>query len=265
MYKNKKIALGITSSKRLSILLRVLEAFSIFCKDLEIIDKVIFFDDSSTDADKQIMNETLYESFGKDRCIITHFYHYSFTDTYRHSRILNMMREKLKENSIDFLFLLEDDYLFVDFFSIGETVDLLEQYPEYGYAGFAQSYKKFPPHIKPREIGDYWEWYYDPNQPINCNLFNDRTSAIQTLIPDLWLTYINWPSFSLRPGTHHVERLLSVGEFSTTYDREDGMRTELEFSIRWSKKFKSLFHKRFHVFNLGWDSSNSAYTLNASE
>ena len=83
-------------------------------------------------------------------------------------------------------------------------------------------------------------------------------------MPDLWMTYINWPSFTLRPGTHHVERFLSIGEFSTTYDR-DNMRTELEFAIRWSEKYKSLFHKRFHIVNLGFDSSTSAYNLNNCE
>lgn len=264
MYNNKNVSLAITSCKRLHMLRRVLKAFKVFCEDLNIIDNIIFFDDSSTDMDKVQMKILLDELFPEQNKIVTHFYKESFNDTYRHARILNNLREKLQETKSDYLFLLEDDYLFVDFFRISENIDLLEQYPEYGYAGFAQSYKKFPEHIKPKEIGDYWEWYYDPNQPINCNLFLDESAAIQQLIPDLWMTYINWPSFTLRPGTHHVERFLSIGEFSTDYDR-DNMRTELEFAIRWSKKYKSLFHKRFHIINLGFDSSASAYNLNNCE
>lgn len=264
MYKNKKISLAVTSCKRLHLLRRVLKAFHVFCKDLEIIDSVIFFDDSSSEQDKKEMEILLEELFPKQDRIFINLYPNSFNDTYRHARILNLLREKLKETNSDYFFLLEDDYLFVDFFRIGENIDLLEEYSEYGYAGFAQSYKKFPDHIKPTEIGDYWEWFYDPNQKINCNLFMDETSAIQNLIPDLWMTYINWPSFSLRPGTHHVERFLGIGEFSTDYDREN-MRTELEFAIRWSQKYKSLVHKRFHIINLGFDSSTSAYNLNKSE
>lgn len=264
MYNNKKVTLAVTSCKRLHMLSRVLKAFTVFCEDLDIIDDVIFFDDSSTDADKRKMEILLDELFPAQNKIVTHFYKESFDDTYRHARILNNLRLKLEETKSDYLFLLEDDYLFVDFFKIFENIDLLERHPEYGYAGFAQSYKKFPEHIKPREIDDYWEWYYDPNQPINCNLFMDESSAIQQLMPDLWMTYINWPSFTLRPGTHHVERLLSVGEFSTNYNR-DNMRTELEFAIRWSKKYKSLFHKRFHIVNLGFDAATSAYNLNNCE
>ncbi len=264
MYQNKRIALAVTSCKRLHFLRRVLQAFSVFCSDLEIIDTVIFFDDSSEHSEKIEMERILGEIFPTKKKIVTHLYPDSFEDSYRHSRILNLLREELQKNSINYFFLLEDDYLFVDFFSIKETIDLLEKREEYGYAGFAQAFKKFPDHIKPKEVGDYWEWYYDPNLPINCNLFMDETSAIQNLIPDLWMTYINWPSFTLRPGTHNVQRFLSIGEFSTNYDRSN-MRTELDFAIRWSKKYKSLFHKRFHVINLGFDSSTSSYTINKSE
>ena len=264
MYGNKKISLAITSCKRLHLLSRVLKAFTVFCEDMTIIDNVIFFDDSSTEDDKLKMGVLLSELFPAQNRIITHFYKDSFNDTYRHARILNNLREKLIETNTEYFFLLEDDYLFVDFFRISENINLLEEYPEYGYAGFAQSFKKFPDHIKPKQIGEYWEWYYDKNQALNCNLFLDESSAIQQIIPDIWMTYINWPSFTLRPGTHHVERFLSIGEFSTTYDR-DNMRTELEFAIRWSEKYKSLFHKRFHIINLGFDSSTSAYNLNNCE
>jgi len=264
MYNDKKISLAITSCKRLHLLRRVLKAFTVFCEDSHIIDNVIFFDDSSTDSDKREMEIILEELFPEQNRIITHFYKESFSDTYRHSRILNNLREKLIETRSDYFFLLEDDYLFVDFFRISENIDLMEKYPEYGYAGFAQSFKKFPDHIKPKEIEGYWEWYYDETQPINCNLFMDESSAIQQILPDLWMTYINWPSFTLRPGTHHVQRFLSIGEFSTDYDR-DNMRTELDFAIRWSKKYKSLFHKRFHIVNLGFDQTTSAYNLNGCE
>ena len=85
--------------------------------------------------------------FPNQNRIITHFYPDSFSDTYRHARILNNLREKLTETRSDYFFLLEDDYLFVDFFRISENIDLLEEYPEYGYAGFAQSFKKFQDYV----------------------------------------------------------------------------------------------------------------------
>ena len=61
-----------------------------------------------------------------------------------------------------------------------------------------------------------------------------------------------------------AQQIGQTGEFSTDYDRET-MRVELEFAIRWSKKFRALNHKRFHIINLGFDQSMSAYNLNGCE
>ena len=264
MYKNKTISLSITSCKRLHLLSRVLEAFTIFCEDIEVIDNIIFIDDSSTDEDKLIMETLLDKFFPNKTKVIKHFYKNSFPDDYRHSRVLNYWRDELINTESDYCFHLEDDYLFVDFFNISQTVDILEEYPEYGLVSFSQSFKKFPNHIIPKTIGDYWEWYYDESLPLNCNLFMDDVTAIQTLIEGAWRTYINWPSFSLRPSLHNTKKLLSIGEFSTSYDT-DTMRTELEFALRWSKKFKALCHKRFHIINLAIDLENSSYTINNSK
>ena len=263
MYNNKKISLTITSSKRFELLQMTIRGFVTFCNDLDIIDNIIFFDDSSSDMDKINMDRILRDKFPNKNIISTHFYKDSFEDGYRHSRILNEMRKKLIETETDYFFMLEDDYLFVNHFNIKETIDILENNEEYGYVGFSQSYKNFPPEIQPKIIGDFWEWYYDDEKPINEHLFLDEVSATQTMIPNIWMMYTNWPSFSLRPGINHTERFLSIGEFSTDYDTNE-MRTELEFAIRWSKKYKSLCHKNFHIINLAWDSTNSSYTLNNS-
>lgn len=263
MYKNKIVSLTITSSKRLELLSMTIRGFVTFCKDLDIFDNIIFFDDSSSEYDKLKMEELLNSTFPNKNIITTHFYSNSFTDGYRHSRILNEMRKKLIETNTDYFFMLEDDYLFVNHFSLIKPIDLLENNDQYGYIGFSQSLKNFPSDISPKEIDDYWEWYYDPTRPINDHLFEDEVSAVQTMIPKLWMMYTNWPSFSLRPGIHHTKRFLSIGEFSTSYNTDE-MRTELEFAIRWSEKYKSLCHKNFHIINLAWDSNKSAYNLNNS-
>jgi len=263
MYNNKIVSLSITSSKRYELLQMTIRAFVTFCEDLNIIDNVIFFDDSSSEIDKINMEGLLKDKFPNKNILITHFYENSFQDGYRHSRILNEMRQKLIETDTDYFFMLEDDYLFVNHFTIKEPIDLLEKHEDYGYVGYAQSYKNFPSDFTPKLIGDYWEWYYDPNKPINEHLFIDEVSAVQTMIPNLWMQYINWPSFSLRPGVNHTQRFLSVGEFSTDYNINQ-MRTELDFAIRWSKKYKSLCHKNFHIINLAWDSNKSSYSLNNS-
>lgn len=263
MIDGKIISLSITSCKRLPMLKRVLRAFTLFCEDADIIDNIIFFDDSSSEKDKAEMELLLYSLFPAKNIIIEHFYPDSFPDSYRHSRILNRWREVLIETNTDYCFHLEDDYLFVDFFSIDEGLSALaEGGDEYAYVGYFQSLKRFPIEYQPKTIGNFWEWIYKPELPINEHLFNDEVGAIQSLNGnDFWMMYINWPSFSLRPGIHVVEKLLSIGEFSTEYDI-DNMRTELEFAIRWSKKYKTLCHNKFMVINLAWDESQSSYTLN---
>lgn len=271
MFKDKRVSLSITSCKRIFLLERVLKAFVVFCSDIDIIDEIIFFDDSSSQSDKLEMEQILNNLFKDKKINIKHFYPNSFEDNYRHSRILNNWREKLIETKTDYCFHLEDDYLFVNFFSIGECIDLLEEYPEYGYVNLSQSWKKFPTEFKPKEIGNYWEWIYLKDRPINECLFLDEVAAIQTPIVEshlvsgkyLWLMYINWPSFSLRPGILNVEKLLSIGEFSTTYDSSN-MSVELEFAIRWGEKYKALCNKNFNIINLAIDNSMSAYNINNS-
>lgn len=264
MYKNKKISLTIMSCKRLHFLRRVIKAFSVFCLDSNIIDDIIFFDDSSTIEDKKEMEELLSQYFPITNKVIIHFDEHSFPDNYRHARVLNSWRDMLIKHDSDYSFLLEDDYLFVDLFKISEAIDALNLDEKYAFFSYAQSYKRFPDNIKPIEYENYWEWYYDPNLPLNENLFVDDVSALQVQIPNLWLTYINWPSFSLRPGVHNIKKLLSIGEFSTTFNSKE-TKVELEFAERWSKKYKSLCHKRFHIINLGFDPSTSSYTINNSK
>jgi len=265
MHKNKRIAISVTSCKRIHLLRRVLKAFVVFCEDIHLLDEVIFFDDSSSTDEKIQMENLLNELFPNQRKTITHFYPESFPDGYRHARILNSWRDKLIETDTDYTLHLEDDYLFVNHFSLAECVDILEEYEEYGYISLNQSWKNFPPEFKPKVIGNYWEWIYRKDRPVNDCLFLDEAAAIQQPQPDIWLMYINWPSFSLRPGMMHVKKLLSIGEFSTSYDPKS-MSVELEFAIRWGERYKSLCSKNFNIINLGFslDLSESAYSMNES-
>ena len=268
MINGKIVSLSITSSRRLPMLERVLKAFSVFCNDLHIIDNIIFFDDSSTEEEKKKMETILNFRFPVQKKIIKHFYPDSFPDAYRHSRILNEWREKLIETNTEYCFHLEDDYMFLDFFDLETGIKVLDTKEECGYVGYFQSYKKFPKEYQPKtfEVNNikFWEWIYLPEKELNESLFLDEAGAIQTLQGNgYWMMYINWPHFSLRPGMHNVQKLLSVGEFSTSYDMST-MRTELEFSIRWAKQWKTYCHEKFMVVNLAWDESQSAYTLNNS-
>jgi hypothetical protein len=118
--------------------------------------------------------------------------------------------------------------------------------------------------MEPKKIiGDFWETVYFDDRPINDLLFMDDVMAMHTS-PDWWMYYINWPYFSLRPGVHDAKKLLSVGEFSTTYDREK-MSVELEFAIRWKDAgFKSMMCKHFTSLHTGQNPELSAYKINNS-
>lgn len=263
MYREKKISLSVTSCKRYGLLERVLKAFKVFCKDIDVIDKVLFYDDSSSEEDKINMNNLLEQLFPDKERIITHFYPESFDHNYRHSGVLNDLRVKLKNLEIDYTFHLEDDYLFINHFSISEAIDLMELNTEYGQVNFWRGWLNFPDSIKPKEIGNYWEWIYFEDRGINENLFMDDCGAIRTLKGSwYWQTYINWPYFSLRPSVTNVEKFLSVDDFSINFNPET-TSTELEFSVRWAeRKYKTLCSKHTHIIDLGLDSS--AYSINQS-
>jgi hypothetical protein len=263
MYKEKKISVTITSSRRLSLLERVLRSFKIFCKDFELIDIVIFFDDSSTSDEKLAMENLLSEIFVQQQKVITHYYPESISHSYRHAAIMNDLREKLRENNIDYTFHLEDDWLFINHFSLSECIDLLEEYPIYGQVGLNSSWKNFPDWINVVEIGNYWEWVYFPDRHLRENLFMDDAAAIQTLKGVwYWQTYINWPHFTLQPSIINCERLLSCGKFSIDYNGDTSL--ELEFAKEWIKRFKTLTSKNLHIYNLDIDRTMSAYELNGS-
>ena len=263
MYNNKRISLSITSCKRLNLLKRTLRSFKAFCSDFDIIDDILFFDDSSSNEEKNEMELILNNLFPNQNKIITHFYPDSFEDGYRHARILNVWMDKLIENDIDHCFHLEDDWLFVNFFSIKECVDLIENNNEYAYVGLSQSWRNFPEDLKPKEIGNYWEWLYLKDRGMNETLFIDEVAAVHSLVDTsiditLWVGYINWPYFSLRPGLIDVKKTTQIGKFSIT----DGF--ELEFAIRWTEKWKSIFSKNFNVINLATNPNMSSYNLNES-
>lgn len=264
MYREKKISLSITSCKKWGLLERVLKAFKVFCKDSHVIDKILFYDDSSTDEEKRAMESLLAQLFPDHDRIITHFYPDSFEHRFRHAAILNDMRSKLTTHEIDYMFLLEDDFLFINHFSISEMIDLLINYQEYGQVNLSFSWKNFPEWCKPREIGDYWEMVYFEDKPLLENLFLDEVAAIQTLNGVwYWQTYLNWPHFSLRPGLTCIKKFLSIEDFSTSHDTTiTGF--ELEFAKLWSKKYKSLCSKNVHIINLDQNGSQSSYLSNNS-
>lgn len=263
MYKGKKVILTTTACRRPALLQAAIRSFGIFCQDKDIIDEIHYLDDSSNMSDRLNAIETYKRAIG--RSVIFRFVEKdTFPDNYRHARMLNIWREHITSANADYVFHLEDDHQFYNHFTISEPIDIMQSYPEYAYIGFCQSWKNFPKDMMPNKvIGNFWETVYFPNRPVNDLLFMDDVSAMQ-ISPHIWMYYINWPLFSLRPGVHDAQKLLSVGQFSTTYDRKL-TSVELEFSIRWTQAgHKSMMYKYFCSLHTGHDPALSAYKINNS-
>jgi hypothetical protein len=263
MYKGKKVILTTTACKRPELLYAAIKSFSIFCIDKHVIDEIHYYDDSSSDQDRD-MAMTTYNQFISRPIEFRFFGPDSFPDNYRHARILNWWLHGIKESNADYVFHLEDDHQFYNMFTIREPIDIMENYPWYAYMGYCQSWKNFPDNMQPREvIGNFWEYVYFDDRPVNDLLFLDDVMAMHTS-PNWWMYYINWPYFSLRPGVHDAKKLISVGPFSTTYDRQS-TSVELEFAIRWKNMgYKSMMCKHFTSLHTGQNPELSAYKINNS-
>jgi len=264
MYKGKKVILTTTACKRINLLKAAIQSFGIFCQDKNIIDEIHYYDDSSQPHERSTAIEYYHKHIPSANLIFRFFEKETFPDNYRHARVLNFWRNGIESSNADYVFHLEDDHQFYNMFNIGEAIDIMEQHPEYAYMGYCQSWKNFPVDMMPKQIiGNFWETIYLDNMPINDLLFLDDVMAMHTGL-DWWMYYINWPYFSLRPGVHHVKKLLSVGDFSTTYDREK-TSVELEFAIRWKDMgYKSMMCKHFTSLHTGQNPELSAYKINNS-
>lgn len=264
MYKGKKVILTTTACKRIRLLQAAIKSFGIFCQDKHIIDEIHYYDDSSQQHERQTAIEYYHTHIPNAKLIFRFFEKDTFPDNYRHARVLNYWIQGIENAGADYVFHLEDDHQIFNMFTISETIDIMEEYPEYAYMGFCQSWKNFPKDMMPKRIiGNFWETVYFDNRPVNDLLFLDDVMAMHTGL-DWWMYYINWPYFSLRPGVHHAKKLLSVGPFSTTYDREK-TSVELEFSIRWKDKgYKSMMCKYFTSLHTGQNPELSAYKINNS-
>lgn len=262
MFRGKKVILTLTGCKRLSLLKTTIKSFSIFCSDKETIDEIHYFDDSSSSSER----DEAVQCFHKYLPNIPLYYRYfdanSFPDNFRHARILNWMRHHIQSSNADYVFHTEDDWRYVNKFSIGEPINIMERFHEYAYIGYGSSVKNFPEGMKPKiTIGNFWETVYFNDRPVKDFLFLDDVSAMQQG-PDWWMYYLNWPYFSLRPGVHHAKRLLSVGEFSIAYDTSTSS-TELEFALRWKNAgYKSMNCNNYTVIHTGGD--QCSFDLNKS-
>jgi sugar O-acyltransferase (sialic acid O-acetyltransferase NeuD family) len=253
--KRKKIALTITSCKRLDLFIKTIISFCKKCKDINQINSIIHYDDSSTDEDRMLMQELITSLFPNSDYILKSINPLDIISNHRHMEIMKIWKNDIEE--FDYIFHLEDDWFFERSFSISEAIDLMEHELDVAYVGFSWEMKNFPPKIfSPKIIGNFWEWYYSEKYELCEPLFIDDVET-KYLPEGHWVKYINWPYFGLRPGVHNVERIKNVSTFS-----EKNSSFELEFATRFAKLYKSFLHKERVCRHIGLDVSS--YELNNS-
>jgi hypothetical protein len=258
MKKGLHIALTITGCKRPELFKSTVDSLCSKIKDLHLIKTIIHYDDSSDDESRKKMYEVLVSNF-PDKLVCTRYFNKdSFTTDKRHMHVMNCWLDDLSQLGIDYVFHTEDDWLYTNDLSISGALDILISDDKCGQIGFSQPLRRFPEGIHIEKGGDYWKWYYREDLPLLDNLFMDDLMIEQWNVPGLWLYYINWPHFSLRPGLFDVEKLLTVGKFLETEES-----FEFEFAKKYSKKFYNYSHKLSLCEHIG--DSNSSYELNNSK
>lgn len=250
-----ELCLSITTCKRFELFCRTIISFAHNCKEADQFDYIYHYDDSSTDEDKSIMEQLITRLFPNSTYIKTYITPNDIASKKRHMEIMKMWKGDI--SSFDYVFHLEDDWMFDKGFSIKEAVELMESEEDVAYVGFSWEKKEFPNDVfKPKTIGDFWEWYYSDKYGLCEPLFLDKVEMKH--LPDgHWVKYINWPYFSFRPGLHSIKKINNLKTFN---DKMDSF--ELEFSIRFAKFYKSFFYTQSVCKHIG--EGKSSYELNNS-
>lgn len=245
---HQKIILTITSSKRYDLLQKTISTFVRHCKDIDLIEEIFLFDDSSTDVDRVKNYLLLYENFKNKKIKFIFFDEKSFDNPRRHRNIINIWKNQIKD--YDFVFHLEDDWECLMDFTLTDPINILTKSDEIASCGF--SYKKFV--WLPSDYGDlitinddYWVWPYNSNLP-DGYWFTQPNSDKR--MP-------NWPHFGLRPGLFDVKKINTLPEIP------DCSEFEYNFGIEYSKKYISILYKDEIFLHIGND--NSSYSLNNSD
>lgn len=255
------IALTITSCKRLEFFFKTINSLTENMIDIDKVDIILHYDDSSSEEDRQKMNSLLTKSF-PGKIIATKYFEKDYIkSSNRHMEIMNHWKNDLKKLNVKYVFHTEDDWLYNKRFSINESIRIFEMRGDVAYVSYSQQLRDFPSDMQPNQIIDnFWEWVYLEDRRIQDLLFLDTVEMQSTDIPGYWCYYINWPYFGFRPGVHHVDRISTLDDFNNSEES-----FELEFAKRYAKKFKSFCYIQKVCEHLGWRESDSSYNLNSSK
>lgn len=249
------LALTITTCKRYNLFEKTINSFAEHCLDKDLFNCIIHYDDSSSIEDRIKMMNKIKILFPDKLIFNVYFEKDDFISEKRHLEIMKIWKYQIM--LFDYVFHLEDDWLFINNFSLYDAISLLEKNKEVALVGFSWKRKKFPNDLHiPIQIGNFWEWFYSEKYKLNEPLFLDEVE-MNFLPENQWVKYTNWPYFGFRPAIHDVKKLNSIDNFN-----DETESFELEFAIRFAKKFKSFLHNERICYHIG---NESAYELNNSK
>lgn len=253
-----KTCLSITTCKRLDLFLTTVISLKKYCIDFDIIDEILHFDDSSPDDDRIKMEYCFKQLFPSTKYTKHFFERDSFDSDKRHMEIMKVWKHNIEKKNFEFCFHIEDDWKFIEYFSIKDAISVLLEHNNISLVGFSWEKKNFPPNFFiPQMIGDFWEWYYSDKYPLCDGLMYDEVE-MKYLPNDSWVRIPNWPYFGFRPAIHDVKKLSKLETFKDTE-----ISFELEFALRFAKLYKSYFHIKRICYHIG--NEKSSYNLNESK
>lgn len=265
--KTTTIALTMTCSKRFHLFKRVIPAFKRHCLDLDLITKIIIYDDNSTAEDREKM-ENIIDALFPDVDLV-YIYFNDIETKYHHAYIMQHWYDQIAE--VDYVFHLEDDFLINEDFSLLELQTILKNDDRVAIAGISQPKRNFPEElikehslvIEYAQNPDYWVWPYIKSKPCGEPLFLDDVRSEEGTRNygfGYYEYFINYSGFGLQPGLIDVKKIRTIPKFELVD------KLEADFGQRYSEKYISVCHNRMKCIHIGsmWLQEKSAYEINES-
>jgi len=118
------ISLTITTCKRFSLFERTINSFYNNCVDRDLISHIFHYDDSSSDFERKEMFLLLKKLFPKVMLTSITFQPSDFNTRKRHLEIMKVWKTNNEKFNFDYVFHLEDDWLFQQNFRLLDGINL---------------------------------------------------------------------------------------------------------------------------------------------
>lgn len=253
LQQEPRIAVTMTSCKRLTLFRKTVNSFLNACEDIDLIDKWIVVDDNSSEHDREIM---------KTEFPFIDFY-WKTPEQKGHVYSMNLLMELT--NGIPYILHLEDDFLFYHKARyISHMIRVLCDNEKIGQVLFNKNYAEIPDDIS-IPGGIPMTTMTHPEFPYIIHEYTPTREECKKFVEKYGNAPSNsyWPHYSLRPGLMKSQVWKTLGAY-----KEDAFHFEREYANRYTAvNFITAFLPVVvcqHIGKLTTDKHNTvnAYTLN---